>query len=138
MVATATRQISAETKELTLAAAELLSGELQIDSAATDLNLYLNLENLAGADELSLQLKLAPHTHTRVFYRIEEGTPHIASTFILAEESRLDFFSHLTHTAAQMRVNAEIPRGAEAHFTGLTETFGADVGAGTGVTTISR
>lgn len=126
MVAAAARQISAETRELYLDAAELLSGSVHIDSAATDLDLYLNLENISAAGELNLELKLAPRTRTKIFYRIAQGTPHINSTFRLTEGSHLDFFSHLIHTGAQMRVNAEIPRGAEAHFTGLTETFGAE------------
>ena len=129
MVAAAVRQISAETKELHLDAAELLSGALEIDSSATDLNLYLDLRNISATDELRFQLKFAPHTHANIFYRIEKGNPRIASTFILTEGSRLDFFSHLAGSGAHMRVNAEIPQNAEAHFSGLTETAGKEKAA---------
>lgn len=129
MVAAAVRQIPAETKEIHLDAAELLSGAVQIDSAAADLNLYLDLRNISAPDELSLELKFAPRTRTNVFYRIEKGNPRIASTFILTEGSRLDFFSHLSDSGAHMRVSADIPQNAEAHFTGLTETAGKEKAA---------
>jgi Fe-S cluster assembly scaffold protein SufB len=114
--------ISPETAEITLDPAELTEfNKVTLVSAAQNLGIYIHCDNTAAEKEIQLELKLAPHTKTQVFYRISGGAVQITSDFALAKTSKLDVFSHLSNTNSRTTFNATISEEAEATFTGLSE-----------------
>lgn len=114
--------VSPQTAEIRLDPAELAQfGKVTLESASQDLGIYIQCENTTAEKKIQLELKLAPHTKTQVFYRIAGGAVEIISDFVLDKTSKLDVFSHLSDTNSKTTFNATIREEAEASFTGLTE-----------------